>query len=68
MFMYFHRLSLILIISRRFLWIFMDLEGSGARVLLIPWRPVTSCAALCRPMPPDWIPYILSLGGLEAFS
>ena len=31
------------------------------------WRPVNSCATLWRPVPPDWIPYILRFQILEAW-
>jgi hypothetical protein len=34
----------------------MDLTGSGFRMSDILCRPLAACAALCCPMPPDWIP------------
>ena len=39
----FHRFTWISIV---FLWFFMDLRGSGARVLNGLWQPVPPCAAL----------------------
>ena len=50
----------------RFLWFFIDLRGSGARVFGGLWQPVAACGSLCRPVPPDWIPLILRLQILEA--
>jgi hypothetical protein len=45
----------------------MDLKGSGARMSGALCRPVAACAALWRPVAPDWIPLILRFQILKAW-
>ena len=50
----------------RFLWIFSDLKGSGARMSGILWHPENSCGILQTTVAADSIPYILRFDILEA--
>ena len=67
MFIGLHRFQQISIDFNGFLWIFIDLKSSGARVLAARCHPVAPCGGLWRPVAPDWIPLILRFQILEAW-